>query len=189
MALRASAVFQRWDRSTDAGSRGAVLFARWFDKLTPDMFSQPWTANDPIETPAGLKDAKGAVNLLAQAALEVIRDYDSLNIAWGDVYRFRLGQADYPANGDPKQYGIYRTIYYTKKEGHRYRAVAGDSYVAIIEFSRHVRANVLLSYGNASQQGSRHIADQLDLLSHKALRDVLLLREEILQHVEEDEKF
>jgi acyl-homoserine-lactone acylase len=189
MAKKAAVVLKEWDKATNVGSRGAVLFTRWFDKMSPDMFSRQWTPDHPVETPSGLKDTKAAADLLALAAREIIRDYDSLNVAWGDVYRFRLNGLDYPANGGPEQYGIYRTIYYMKDSGNKYRAVAGDSYVAITEFGRKVRARVLLSYGNASQPESKHIVDQLPLLSRGELRIAWLDKKEILEHLEEREQF
>ena len=189
MAFKAAAVLRDWDRTTNADSRGAVLFARWFDKLSTSMYSRQWMPERPVETPAGLKDAGGAVDLLAKAATEVIRDYDSLNVAWGDVYRFRLGGADYPANGGPEQYGIYRTLYFTKDKDNKYRAVAGDSYVAVTEFGKKMRAWVLLSYGNASQAGNRHVGDQLPLMARKELRQAWLSRAEIEKNTEERERF
>jgi acyl-homoserine-lactone acylase len=189
IASRAALILKAWDKSTDAGSRGAVLFTRWFDKLQNDMFSTPWQPDHPTETPAGLNDSRLAVELLAKAAQEVEHDYGSLDIAWGDVYRFRLGQMDLPANGGPEQYGIYRTIYYTKDKDNRYRAVAGDSYVSITEFGSKVKARVLLSYGNSTQQGSKHLGDQLSLLSRKELRTAWLEKSDILKHLEEREQF
>lgn len=189
MALKAAAVLRDWDRTTNAGSRGAVLFARWFDKLPTSLYSRQWMPEHPVETPAGLKDGGGAVGLLAKAAREVTRDYDSLNVAWGDVYRLRLGGVDYPANGGPEQYGIYRTLYFAKDRDNKYRAVAGDSYVSVTEFGKKVRAWVLLSYGNSSQAGSRHVGDQLPLMARKELRQAWLSREEIEENMEERERF
>jgi acyl-homoserine-lactone acylase len=189
MAIRAAAVLKNWDKATHADSRGAVLFARWFDKLSSSMFSRQWTPDHSLETPAGLKDPGAAVDLLVQASREILQDYDSLNVAWGDVYRFRLNQLDLPANGGSGDYGIYRTIYFAKDRDGRYRAVAGDSYVAITEFGKQVRAKVLLSYGNASQKGSRHNADQLILLSRGELRDAWLQKEAIFKNLEETERF
>jgi acyl-homoserine-lactone acylase len=188
MVRKAALVLGNWDRATHADSRGAVLFARWFDKLTPGIISRQWTPDQPVATPAGLSNDTAALALLAQAANEVIREYGSLDVAWGDVYRFRLGTLDYPANGGPEQYGIYRTIYYTKDKDNKYRAVAGDSYVAITEFGKKVSARVLVSYGNASQPGSKHAGDQLALLARGELREALLEKEDILKNLEEAER-
>ena len=189
LSLRALAVLQRWDGMTNADSRGAVLFSRWFDRLSVGMFAKPWTPDDPVGTPAGLKDPAAAIDSLREAAREIIRDYDSLNVAWGDVYRFKLGAFDFPANGAPDKYGTYRTLYYAKDGPKQYRAVAGDSYVAITEFGKRVRARVLLSYGNASQPGNRHTGDQLLLLSQKRLRNAWLDKAEILKNLEETQNF
>lgn len=184
LATKAAAVLKSWDRSTNANSRGAILFARWYDKLNESMFLRSWDPALPLETPAGLKDPQAAVKLLAKSAQEITKEYDSLNVAWGDVYRFRINQFDLPANGGPDKYGIFRTIYYNKNKDNKYQAIAGDSYVAVIEFGKKARAQVLLSYGNASQPGSRHIGDQLELLSQKKMRTAWLQKEEILNHLE-----
>jgi acyl-homoserine-lactone acylase len=189
LVSRAVSILSKWDRATNADSRGAVLFARWFDKLNMGMFARPWSPDHPLETPAGLKDPATALELLKQATTEVIRDYGSADIAWGEVYRFRLNKLDYPANGGPEQYGIYRTIYYAKDSDGRYRAVSGDSYAAVIEFGKKVRAKVLLSYGNASEPWNKHTGDQLLLLSRKQWREALLIRKDILNHLEEKDLF
>jgi acyl-homoserine-lactone acylase len=64
------------------------------------------------------------------------------------------------------------------------RAFSGDSYVALVEFSNPVRAEVLLSYGNASAAGSPHNGDQLRLFSEKRLRPVWRDRASIEAHLE-----
>ena len=55
----------------------------------------------------------------------------------------------------------------------------GGTYVAVVEFSDPVRAMTLIGYGNASQPGSPHASDQLELFSRKQLRPVWRTREEI----------
>jgi acyl-homoserine-lactone acylase len=184
----AISVLRRWDRKTDSQSRGAVLFSHWFDKLNADGFARAWDSLSPIATPCGLKEPRKAVELLAKAAKEVVENYGSLDVSWGDVYRFRLGKFDYPANGGSEKYGIFRTFYYSKDADKKYRVVAGDSYVAVTQFGKKVSARVLLSYGNASQTGSKHVGDQLLLLSRKMLRPALLERNDILKNLEMREK-
>jgi len=152
------------------------------------MFAHMWDPAFPTETPSHLKDPERAVRLLTQAAGEVLKDYDSLNVAWGDVYRFRMNQQDYPGNGGSETYGIFRTIYYIKDKDKKYRAVAGDSYVAITEFGNQLKAKVLLSYGNSSQPGNKHSGDQLLLLSQKKMRTPWLEKKDILANLEEKEK-
>jgi len=57
--------------------------------------------------------------------------------------------------------------------------------VAAIEFSAPLRAQALIGYGNASQPGSPHRTDQLELFARKQLRPVWRTRKEIEAHLEE----
>jgi acyl-homoserine-lactone acylase len=186
-ALEAAAILKAWDRKTDSGSKGAILFATWWNEVRGDMFEVEWDKGNPITTPSGLKDMKKAVELLTKATKAVKEKYGSAGIAWGEVNRFRLGAYDYPANGGPDNCGIFRTMYFADDADNKKHAVAGDTYVAVTEFGDKVRASVLLSYGNATQPGNKHIGDQLKMLSEKKLRPALLERAEILQNLEKHE--
>ena len=68
-------------------------------------------------------------------------------------------------------------------------AIHGETYVAVTEFGEKVKAEVILSYGNASQKGSRHVGDQLQMLSEKKLRPALLNRPDIMKNLEKRESF
>ena len=106
---------------------------------------------------------------------------------YGDIYRFRIGSYDYPANGGPDNLGVFRTMYFAPDKDNKMRAMAGDTYVAVTEFGDKVKASVLLSYGNATQPGNKHVGDQLNMLSEKKLRPALLDRKEVLKNLESRE--
>jgi acyl-homoserine-lactone acylase len=189
MVTKAASVLQKWDKATNADSRGAVLFANWFDRIRDTMIATAWNPSQPLTTPDRLKHPKKAVEQLREAALEVETMYGALDVAWGDVNRYRVGNYEFPANGGPGYYGIFRTMYYQKSNtDNKGIASGGDSYVAVVEFGAKVQAQVLLSYGNASQRGNKHVGDQLQLLSKMKLRPALLSKEEVLQNMEKREK-
>lgn len=187
--VNAIAVLKKWDRKTDINSKGAILFAAWWDGVRSNMFETPWSPEHPFESPDGLKYPKLVSDLLVKAANNVRNKYGSIDVAWGDVYRFRMNGIDYPANGGPDQYGIFRTIYYTEDTDNKMYAVAGDTYVAITEFGKKVRAQVLLSYGNSTQPGNKHVGDQLKMMSEKKLRPALLSMDDILKNLERRDSF
>ncbi len=190
MALKAAAVLKGWDRKTETTSRGAILFAAWWDGVRNTLFEKKWDPLYPVSTPDGISDKEAAVKLLSKVSAEVIAKYGSLDIAWGDVHRFRLNGLDYPANGGPgDHYGIFRTMYYSDGENNTKNAIAGDTYIAVIEFGKEVRADVLLGYGNSTQPGNKHFGDQLKMMSEKKLRPALLTRSEILKNLEKRESF
>lgn len=186
-AVRAAAILKQWDRSADSSSNGLILFTRWFDKLDESMFRIRFDTARPVQTPDGLKDPAGAVKLLADAVAEVQQLYGRLDLPWGELARFRINGRDYAANGGSGGYGIFRVIDFTPDKDKKYMAAGGDSYVAVVSFGKSVKARVLLSYGNATQPGNKHLGDQLQLLSEKKLRTPWLEKGEILEHLEERE--
>jgi acyl-homoserine-lactone acylase len=186
-ALKAASILKAWDKKTDAASKGAVLFSTWFDKITPAMYTIPWDRKEPVSTPDGLKDNQQAVALLVKSVNEVEKKYGSLDIAWGDVYRLRMNSIDLPASGGRQQQGVFMSLSYTEDKDNKSHADGGETFMAVIEFGKTIKVQVLLSYGNATQPGSKHIGDQLKLLSQKKLRPAWLSREEILRNLEKKE--
>lgn len=107
----------------------------------------------------------------------------------GSVFRVRVGDIDLPANGGDGDLGIFRVLNFAPSENDRFQAVAGDSYVAVIEFSNPVRAMALTSYGNASQPNSFDGGKQLQMFDQKTLHPVWRQRQEILAHLQERQVF
>jgi len=184
-ARAAAQILESWDRSTDAASRGAVLFEAWVQEVgLSNVFQVPWNPSQPRTTPGGLANARAAAAALERAAGGITERYGSADVAWGDVYRLRLADTDLPANGGPGHLGIFRVLNFSEDADGRFRAVAGDTYVALVEFSDPVRAAALTSYGNATQSHTGHVGDQLDLFSRKELRPVWRTRSEIEANLE-----
>ena len=188
-AKRAASILAAWDRTTDASSRGAPLFLEWareMNRRNVRIFATPWSAAAALTTPKGLADAARAVVALDSAAARIERDFTSLDVAFGEVYRLRRDMLDLPGNGFSDPFGVFRATFYAP-DGKGFRAVGGDSWYAVIEFGSPVRARALLGYGNASQNGSPHRTDQLELYSRKDLREVWRTRKEVEGNLEKKE--
>lgn len=183
LAKEASGVLQSWDRTTNAGSRGAVLFNYWASAMQGSIFAAPWSSQQPLTTPSGLADPQMAASTLDAVASYVQSTYGSLDVPWGDVYRLRLGTADYPASGGGAD-GVFRVLAFVpSSDPHLYQTQGGDTYIAAVSFSaRGVHAKVLITYGNSTQPGSLHSNDQLVLYAHNQLRDAWFTRDEVMQH-------
>jgi acyl-homoserine-lactone acylase len=190
LGKKAAIVLQKWDRQANADSKGAVLFAAWAEELDFDnAFSKTWSEDSPRSTPDGLANPQDAVRLLETVATKVEKDYGKLDVPWGEVFRLKYGNVDLPGNGGEGNLGIFRVVDFVPSENGKYQPIAGDSYVAAIEFSHPVKAMALMSYGNSSQLGSRHVGDQLQLFAEKKLRSVWRKREETTAHLEERKVF
>jgi acyl-homoserine-lactone acylase len=183
----AADVLKAWDRKAEAGSKGALLFAEWWDTVDRNIFETPWNFNEPVTTPSGIKDPAKAVETLAKAAENTIKKFGSLDVPFGNIFRLRDAEHDFPSNGGSEHYGILRAIYYTGDSDGKMRAVAGDTYYAVTEFGEKVHAMVLLSYGNASQPGNKHKGDQFEMMSGKKMRPALFYREDVEKNIEKRE--
>ncbi|MEG4309866.1 acylase [Microcoleus sp. AT10_D2] len=187
-ARRAAEVLATWNRKVDADSRGAVLFAFWKKAMDADkLFAKPWSEDAPLTTPDGLANPAEAVRVLEATATKVEATYGALDVAWGEVFRLP-GEANLPANGGDGDLGVFRSVWFAPGKDNRFQAVAGDSFVAAIEFSNPVKAMALNSYGNATQPGSPHVGDQLQLFARKELRPVWRSRSEIEAHLSSRQK-
>lgn len=187
-AQQAIEVLEAWDRTADAESQGAVLFAAWMERMlaADNLFDQPYRLEAPRSTPDGLVNPETATQALAQAAEQVLAQYDSLTVPWGAVHRLVGPNVSYPASGGPGHYGLFRALYFgpPNDQGRR-PVVAGDSYIALVEFtSDGPHARVLLTYGNASQPGSPHRGDQLSLYAEKEMRPAWRSRDSIMAHLD-----
>jgi acyl-homoserine-lactone acylase len=188
LAKEAAKVLEAWDRAADADSRGAVLFAAWVQELGSGAFAKPWDENAPRTTPDGLADPQKAASALETAAWKVQQDHGALDVPWGEVYRLRYAGKDLPANGGQDGLGIFRVLWFENEDDKKYRAAGGDSYFAVVEFSNPIRAMALISYGNATQPGSPHKGDQLELFAKKQMRPVWRTRKEIEANLESKEE-
>ncbi|MDC6353419.1 MULTISPECIES: acylase [unclassified Robiginitalea] len=165
---------EAWDRTADAESTGTLLFFNWAQKFGPyrgSNYAVAWDEEAPTTTPDGLADPARAVQLLEASAEEITGKYGTLEVPWGDYYRINYNGKDLPANGTDGSLGVFRVAWPGSGDEDHLYVGGGDSWVGVIEFADSVRAKVLLSYGNATQPGSPHFGDQLELFSRKEFRD------------------
>ena len=188
-AKKAADILAQWDRQSEAASDGAFLFYRFLQQVGTNFGAAGGYAvkaddRQPLTTPRGFADPARAAAVLDQVAAKLESDYGSMHVKWGDVIRLRRGTVDLPANGAPSMMGSIRTINPGPFAGGKAEAVHGDTYAAIVEFGPTVRAEALLTYGNWSRPGSKHVSDQLPLVAQKVMRPVWRTRKEIEANLE-----
>ena len=181
----AKQVLGKWDRNADNNSRGMLLFYAWATAFGPNNdynYAVRWNRDKPNTTPSGLRDKKHALELLEQVAKLIKTTYGDLSTTWGSYLRLKRNGIDLSANGADGALGVFR-VASAQPHGKTATVTAGDSWVGIIEFGKRVRAKVLLSYGNSSQNQSIHNGNQLKLFSEKKMRDAWFYPEELKGHI------
>ncbi|MEZ4869507.1 MAG: penicillin acylase family protein [Caldilineaceae bacterium] len=198
----AAPVLAAWDRSFEADSRGGLLFTLWFqnwlqqtgsqwmaahpdqapseDLLISDIFyAIPWDPQAPLTTPHGLADPELATDALRGAVAQLQQQGLTLDTPWGDVARLRHSGYDFPGHSNDGKLGVFPMMQYVPAPDGRLQPIWGDTFVAAIEFSDPVQAQVLLSYGNATDPTAPGVHEQLALYAAKQLRPALRTRTEV----------
>ncbi len=163
--LAAAELLAKWDNTAGHASRGPVLFSIWWSKYTegetPDsMFGQAWTAAAPVATPRGLKDVARAVSAFSWAVEETVRRHGSVDVAWGDVHRVRMGRTDEPVGGCSGALGCFRVLNFRTDPDGKRSVIGGDGWVLGVEFTDIPRGYSVLAYGQSALEDSPHYGDQ-----------------------------
>ena len=179
---KAAVVLKNWDRKLDAQSIGAVLFVNWYFKLNrKDAFKVQFSAENPLNTPNTL--TRTAKEMLSKAAEEIIEKYGELDVRWGDVYGINYAGASLKGGLGLNEVGSFNAGFYGPSANNTYTLLGGSAFSSVIEFGEKIKAKGILSYGNASQNGSPFKADQLQLLVDRKLRDIWFYQEDIDKHI------
>lgn len=141
--------------------------------------------------------AEQKLGALAAAANKLIVDFGNWKTAWGDINRFQRltgdivqpfddSQPSYPVGFTSSRWGSLaaygqRTFNNTKKK----YGTRGNSFVAVIDFGKKIRAKAISAGGQSSDPTSPHFADQAELYAKGQLRDVNFYKEDILKNAEE----
>jgi acyl-homoserine lactone acylase PvdQ len=188
---KAVQVLTDWDRTFSRENRGGVLFEEWAKlfagpRMTGlDGFAVPWSADDPIHTPSGLKDPVASVDLLRKAIASTREKYGMIDPVYGDVSRFILEDVNVPGHSGYGNLGSFDVITWSEPNADGVRTpMHGETWVAMVEFSTPIKAYGRMSYGNSRQPGTTHYSDQLELLSDNEYRELWLQREQVEAHLE-----
>lgn len=161
---RACATFVGWDQHANLHSTGFPLASAWLDKLVArhDLWRLPFNAQDPVNTPRGLKlsdpdCARIARQALAQSVLELRQRGVDPDQPWGDIQGIELNGRRIPIHGGGDTYNAMVSV----PAGPLANVRFGASYIQVVEFDQHgPRAQGFLTYSQSSDPASPHFADQ-----------------------------
>ncbi|MGW7454017.1 penicillin acylase family protein [Streptomyces sp. NPDC054787] len=170
-------VLAGWDHHADATSRGALLFDRFWRKLTAstaakDLWLVPFSAADPVRTPRTLnRTAPGVGRALADAVAELRAAGIALDAPLGEHQFVVRGGQRLPVGGGTESLGVWNKIEAP------WNAAAGG-YPEIAHGSSHIQAvgwdgghcpvaRTLLTYSQSANPNSPFYADQTRLFSQE----------------------
>ena len=173
-----------WDKTVAPESRGGVLFEIWWrryiDGARPDtMYAEPWSTDAPTATPRGIRFPERAVAAFSWAVSETVRRYGSVNVAWGDVHRARVGDVDVPVGGCHGDIGCFRVLWFKDAPDGKREVAGGDGWILAVEFGDEPRAVSVLAYGESRRADSPFHSDQTAMFARGEMKPVAWSDKEI----------
>jgi acyl-homoserine-lactone acylase len=179
-----------WDVREDNGSRGALLFRRFWDRAkgaTPSPWRVPFDPADPVNTPNTLDTENPQVRT---ALTQAIEDLDSAQIPFDaplSQFQFvtRSGGA-IPIHGGPGGNGNFNALNITWADGEGPREVEhGSSYVQVVGWRPGKRcpdARTILTYSQSVNPESPFNSDQTRLYTDKRWVPVRFCARKVRRH-------
>jgi len=188
-------VLAAWDLHSDLDSRGAVLFRTFaVDALAipGGPYSEPFSSEDPVNTPRGLRTEDPRVRQAFADAVQELRDRGlSLGVPVRTVQNEPRGGQRIPIHGGPGEVeptstyeiGEFNVILDFFSDGDVGADIDyGSSYVQAVQFvngSCPVEPRTILTYSQSSNPASRFFADQTRMFSAKKWVDVPFCRRDV----------
>ena len=178
-------ILARWDRTFNSQSKGALVFAEFWDKVRSrkDLWEVPFDAANPLTTPRGLTESDSVRKALLDALQEAAESAADLmgepEIAWGKVQVRVAGNERIVVHGGPGTAGVLNMQRSQKLAG-GLTPQHGSSYIQIVGFDdAGPVADAILSYSQSTTPASPHYADQTRNYSQKKWHRLPFTDEEI----------
>jgi acyl-homoserine-lactone acylase len=171
-------VIAKWDKTVAPESRGGTLFESWWRRYTEHtradtMYAVQWSTDAPPAPPRGIRFPERAVEAFTWAANDTRQRYGSVDVAWGDVHRVRVGDVDVPVGGCSGDIGCFRVLWYKDDPDGKRRVTGGDGWILGVEFGAEPRAVSVLAYGETRREDSPFHADQAAMFARGEVKPVL----------------
>lgn len=173
-------VLAGWDRRNDVGSRGALLFDRYWRNITnrfrppqwAELWHVPFDPADPVHTPNTLKSGHPALpTALADAVTALGSAAIPLDAPLGDHQYVVRGGERIPLGGAGGRFGTVNNLEAVPNPatGEYFEVQWGSTYIFVTAFDgdRCPDTQTLLTYSQSADPTSAHYSDQTRLYSRK----------------------
>lgn len=191
------AVLRNWDRRWAADSVPTALAVFWGEDVMHRVGREARGAGIPIYDYVATKvPADQLLQSLAAATDRLTTDFGSWKVPWGNINRFQRLDDDIIPHFDDSKSSIpveftsatwgslasfgARAYPGTKK----WYGTSGNSFVAVVEFGKTVRAKAVTAGGESGNPSSPHFDDEAKRYSTGGLRDVYFYRSQLEGHTQ-----
>ncbi len=182
-------VLRKWDNRWDVNSVATSLAVFWAEDVIPPM---PGVV--PQENVIAKASDMQLLTALDNATRRLITDFGTWRKPWGEINRFQRITGDIvhpfddnapsiPVGFTSGNWGSLAAFGATPTRGtKKWYGTKGNSFVAVVEFGKTVRAKAVTAGGESGDPKSPHFSDQAERYSTGSLRDVYFYPAQLKGH-------
>ena len=192
-------MLKAWDLRWSVDSVPTSLAVFWGEealrRVTPDARLAGLSGEEYLATKAAADQLLGS---LAAASDKLVADFGTWKTPWGEINRFQRISADIshpfsdaapsiPVGFTSGNFGSLASFGARSYKGSKkIYGTSGNSFVAVVEFGKTVRAKAVTAGGESGDTKSKHFNDQAKRYSTGDLRDVYFYRAQLKTHTERE---
>jgi acyl-homoserine lactone acylase PvdQ len=192
-------VLRNWDFRYHTGSVATTLGIFWAQQMLTSVRTRIPAGLDQAQTMQYLATQTTAMEKLkslSAAIAELTRDYGKWNLGWGEINRFQRLSGQIESVFDDQKQSIpvaYTSSYWGSLAAYGSRKYpgtkklyggVGNSFVAVVEFGKRVKARSVVTGGSSSDPQSSHFNDQSLLYTTGQFKEVWFYPEDYKAHAE-----
>jgi acyl-homoserine-lactone acylase len=189
-------LLRNWNYRWSADSVANTVANFWGDEIWKLSTSPEWDDGLPVYERLKRVSGKQKLDALTMALARMRKDFGWWQIPWGEVNRFqRISPAiDHPFNDaapsipvpfSSARWGSLASFGASAKPGtKRWYGTGGNSFVAVVEFGKRVRARAVTAGGESGNPSSKHFNDQAERYATGNLREVYFYPDQLAGHTE-----
>jgi acyl-homoserine-lactone acylase len=192
-------VLRTWDLRWEANSIPTSLAVFWGTDLTHHFFRDARAADTPIyDYVADKVPPEQLLQSLAAASDQLTADFGTWKTPWGDINRFQRLDDDIASHFDDSKPSI--PVEFTSAlwgslasfgarpypDTKKWYGTSGNSFVAVVEFDKTVRAKAVTAGGESGNPVSPHFDDEAKRYSTGNLRDVYFYPAQLQGHTQRE---
>ncbi len=192
-------VLRTWNLRWGVDSVPTSLAVFWGTDLTHHFFRDARAADTPIyDYVADKVSPEQLLQSLAAASDQLTADFGTWKTPWGNINRFQRLDDDIASHFDDSKPSI--PVEFTSAvwgslasfgarpypDTKKWYGTSGNSFVAVVEFGKTVRARAVTAGGESGDPASPHFDDEAKRYSTGNLRDIYFYRSQLQGHTQRE---
>ena len=193
-------ILRSWDKKSSVSSVATTLAVEWGYHLINSNYYQMTGAKSTNQVSLFTSFAKNTpskkkLEMLQAVVAGLEKAYSTWKVPWGDINRYQRINGNIDQKFDDSKPSMpvgmasalfgslpaYETVWNETRKGY---GVAGNSFVAAIEFGEKIKAKSIITGGQYFDPASKHFTDQAAMYIEGRFKDVLFYKEDVMKHAE-----